>query len=247
MLDTIFKHKSIRQYSDKIVQKQELDEILLAATRASNTGNMQLYSIIVTQDPDLKTKLWESHFKQEMVRQAPVVLTFCADINRFNQWCDARNANHGYDNFLWFYNATIDATIAAQNATLAAETKNMGVCYLGTTTYMAQQIIDILELPKGVVPVTTLVIGYPNEDPQLTDRLPLEAIVHNEKYEQYSTDRINQLYEEKENLVSTQQLIEENKTDNLAQIFTEKRYKKEDNIHFSNEFMEVVRKQGFIS
>lgn len=246
-METIFKHRSIRKYKETPIEEATLNKILEAATRASNTGNMQLYSIIVSKNNDLKKQLWETHFKQPMVLQAPVHLTFCADINRFNKWCELNNTTPGYDNFLWLYNATIDAILASQNASLEAEKNNLGICYLGTTTYMAQKIIDILELPKGVIPVTSVVIGHPDEKPNITDRLPLNGIIHNEKYKDYSDNDIKQIYKTKELLAETKQLIKDNETENLAQIFTDKRYKKDDNIHFSKAFLKVLEQQGFMN
>lgn len=247
MIKEIKQHRSIRKYKSTPVAQEILDEILLAGTRASTTGNMQLYSIIVTKDDELRKQLWECHFKQNMVLQAPVTLTFCADINRFNQWCFQNNAEPGYDNFLWFINASIDALLVSQNVALEAEAHGLGICYLGTTTYMADKIIDILELPKGVIPITTLVVGYPDEQPELTDRLPLKAVVHHEKYKDYDTSSIRQLFEEKHNSEFYRKIVEENGTENLAQVFTEKRYKKADNVFFSKKFIEILEKQGFMS
>lgn len=247
MLDTIFNHRSIRKYKDTPVSEKDLMEILEAGTRASTTGNMQIYSIVVTQDEEMKQQLAPTHFNQPMATQAPVVLTFCADINRFNKWCEARNAEPGYDNFLWFTNAVIDAMLVAQNCCVAAEDKGMGICYLGTTTYTADKIIEILELPKGVIPITTVVMGYPDETPGLTDRLPLEGVVHYEKYKDYSNEDIDRIYAEKEALESTKELLKENNKESLAQIFTDNRYKKADNLHFSKVFFDVLKKQGFFN
>ncbi len=246
-MQTLFEHRSIRKYKNTPVNTKLLEKILLAGTRASNTGNMQVYSIVVTQEPEIRKKLWEVHFKQNMVLEAPVHLTFCADINRFNQWCQLNNAEPGYDNFLWFYNASIDAVLASQNVCIEAEKNGLGICYLGTTTYMADKIIEILHLPQGVVPVTAITLGYPNEEPPLTDRLPLEGVVHYEKYQDYNPEQITRFYSEKDNSELTQKLVAENQTQNLAQIFTEKRYKKVDNIHFSNTFIETLKKQGFMN
>lgn len=246
-MDTLFNHRSIRKYKPTPVDQLTIKNITNAAIRASNTGNMQVYSIIVTTDKAKREKLWEAHFKQPMVMQAPVHITFCADINRFNRWCKINNAEPGYDNFLWLYNATIDAVLASQNLTIAAEKEGLGICYLGTTTYMAQSIIDTLHLPKGVVPVTALVLGYPDETPELADRLPNEGVVHYDTYNEYSDEDIRRIYTEKEELSSTIELIKQNKTKNLAQIFTTKRYKKEDNTHFSNEFLKVLKQQGFMN
>ena len=247
MNKAIKNHRSIRKYKSTKVDKTILDEILKAATRASTTGNMQVYSIVVTQDENIKEELLSAHFNQQMVKQAPIVLTFCADFNRFNKWCEINKANPGYDNFLSFYTASIDALLAAQNAAIEAEEQGLGICYLGTTTYMAKKIIGILDLPKGVVPVTTLVVGYADETPELTDRLPLKSVVHFEKYHDFDDDLITKIYKERENSEETKQLLIENQKETLAQIFTDNRYKKEDNIFFSNEFLKVIEEQGFMN
>lgn len=247
-MDNIFlNHKSIRKYKTNPVSKEILDRILIAGTRASTTGNMQVYSIIVNTEKEIKEKLWSSHFKQKMVLEAPVLLTFCADFNRFNKWCEYRKATPGYDNFLSFFTAAIDALLAAQNVALAAEAEGLGICYLGTTTYMAAQIIDQLKLPKFVVPVTTLTVGYPDENPPLTDRLPLEGVVHYESYKDFSKNDIDSIYREKESLQQTLDLIKQNETETLAQIFTDKRYTKKDNIAFSKALLNVLEKQGFMN
>jgi nitroreductase len=246
MKNTILNHKTIRKYKDSPIDRLLLEGILKAASRASTTGNMQVYSIVVTTDTELRKKLWESHFKQNMVLQAPVILTFCADFNRFNKWCRLRKAEPGYDNFLSFMTAAIDALLAAQNAVLAAEEQGLGICYLGTTLYNADQIIEILDLPKGVVPVTTVVVGYPDESPGLTDRLPIDGIVHYEKYHDYKPEDIERIFAEKDSSELTKKLLVENNLETLAQIFTQKRYTKTDNELISRKLLEVIKKQGFL-
>lgn len=208
---------------------------------------MQVYSIIITTEKELKEKLWECHFRQNMVKQAPVILTFCADFNRFTKWCEQRNASPGYDNFLSFFTAAIDALLVAQNAALAAESFGLGICYLGTTTYMAEKIIEILDLPKYVVPVATLVMGHADESPGLTDRLPVDGVLHQERYKDYSPEDIDRIYKEKESLELTKQLLMENNKGSLAQVFTDNRYTKKDNIAFSQALLKVLKNQGFMN
>lgn len=246
MIEAIKNHKSIRNYKKDQIPDSILTQVLEAASRASTTGNMQLYSIVVTKNEEIKEELWPLHFKQNMIKEAPVVLTFCADINRFNKWCDLRNAEHGYDNFLFFMTAAIDALLAAQNACLEAEANDLGICYLGTTLYMAEPIIKVLNLPKGVIPITTVVLGYPADNPGLTDRLPLEAIIHQETYHDYKTEDIENIFSVKENMDFYKGIVKENEVENLAQVFTIKRYKKADNEHFSKLLMNVLQKQGFL-
>ena len=247
MTDTLLNHRSIRKYKTDPIPTAIMDYILEAGTRASTTGNMQLYSIVVITDETIKEELSPCHFNQAMVKEAPVVLTFCADFNRFNLWCRQRKAEPGYDNFLSFFTAAIDALLAAQNVVVAAEDAGLGTCYLGTTTYMAGKIIDILDLPKGVVPVTTVTVGYPDEWPELTDRLPLEAVVHREKYHDYDASDIDRHYREKELMDTYQTFIKEHNKETLAQVFTDIRYKKDDNILFSKSLIDILTKQGFMN
>jgi len=247
MFDTILNHRTIRKYKTDPIPDEILQYILEAGTRASTTGNMQVYSIISTTDDTIKEALSPCHFNQPMVKEAPVVLTFCADFNRFNKWCRLRKAEPGYDNFLSFFTAAIDALLVAQNVCIAAEDAGLGICYLGTTTYTAEKIIEILDLPKGVVPVTTVTVGYPDEFPELSDRLPMEAVVHHEKYSDYSDSDIDKLYQEKELITTYQEFVKESNKESLAHVYTDVRYKKDDNILFSNALLKVLKKQGFMN
>ncbi|MBP7462852.1 MAG: nitroreductase family protein, partial [Bacteroidales bacterium] len=112
MVKEIFEHRSIRKYKTDSIPAEVMKSVLEAASRAATTGNMQVYSIVVTTDPSIKEQLAPCHFNQPMVKQAPVVLTFCADFNRFMQWCSLRNADAGaYNNFLSFVTAAIDALL----------------------------------------------------------------------------------------------------------------------------------------
>jgi len=246
MTDTYFTRRTIRKYEQREIDNDLLERLLIAGTRSSTTGNMQVYSIIVTRDQVMKKRLAPAHFNQPMVTEAPVVLTFCADFNRFNLWCRQRDAEPGYDNFLSFMTAAIDALIAAQTVCNAAEEEGLGICYLGTATYNADKIIEVLELPKGVVPVATVTMGWPALVPEQPDRLPLEAVVHHEKYHDFTPRMIDDLYRGKEARADSMQFIAENNKTSLAQVFTDVRYKKEDNEYFSEKFLEVIRKQGFM-
>lgn len=246
MLDLLNQHRSVRKYTDQSIAHELLHRLLETSCRASNTGNMQAYSIIVTTDKELKKELAPAHFNQPMIIQAPVVLTFCADFNRFTKWCEQRQAEPGHENFQSFMASAIDAIIAAQTFCIAAESVGLGICYLGTTTYNAREIIDILKLPKLVVPVTTITVGYPADSPEQTDRLPLNAVVHYETYNGFSPADIDKLYSEKENSDFYKQFVKENKKETLAQVFTDIRYSRKNNEFFSEKFLNVLKEQGFL-
>jgi len=244
--EILLTHKSIRKYKDKPIERELLEKIIATSCRASTTGNMQVYSVVNTTDITLKQRLAPAHFNQKMVLTAPNVLTFCADFNRFKRWCYANDAVPGYDNFLSFMTAAIDVLLVSQNVAMIAEEYGLGICYLGTTLYNADSIIEILHLPKGVVPITTLTIGWPDESPKLTDRLPLDAILHQETYNNYSEARINEIYAEKENLPENINYVKINNKSSLAQIFTDIRYTRNDNEYFSEKLFAVLKSQGFM-
>lgn len=237
--------RTIRRYKEKDVTPALLNELMEIACRASTVGNMQTYSVVVTRDAAMKEKLSPAHFNQPMVKKAPVVLTFCVDLNRFSKWCDQRQAIPGYDNLQWFVTGAVDALLAAQTFCVAAEEKGLGICYLGTTTYNPNQIIDALQLPKLVFPITTITLGWPDELPEQVDRLPLEAILHQETYHDYSVEDIDRLYAYKESLPENLKFIAENNKETLAQVFTDVRYKKADSEFFSEVLLETLKKQGF--
>jgi len=103
----------------------------------------------------------------------------------------------------------------------------------------------VLNLPKLVVPIVTLSIGYPDENPPVSDRLPLEGIVHHETYKEYTPERIDQLFQGKEALQENKNFVEENGKENLAQVFTDVRYTKKDMEFFSQKLKDFIREQGF--
>lgn len=246
-MELLNKHVTIRKFKNQPVEPKLLESILYSGTKASTTGNMQVYSVIVTQDETSKQKLVPLHFNQPVAVNAPVLLTFIADFNRFSKWCNFNNAKPGYSNFISFFTAAIDALLVAQNVCIAAENNGLGICYLGTTTYNAREIIGVLNLPKLTFPVTTVALGYPDEKPAFTDRLPLHAVVHHEKYVDYTEEKIRELYSYKENLPEMQQFVNENNKETLAQVFTDVRYTEKDNLLFSEKILQVLREQGFLS
>lgn len=244
-MDFLFQHRSVRQYKKDEIGNDLLIRIIEAGTRASTTGNMQLYSMVVTREPENKSRLAPLHFNQSAVIQAPVLLTICADVNRFTRWCEYRNADASYDHFLWLVNAIVDAMLFAQNICVAAESQGLGICYMGTTLYQAPEIASILNLPAGVLPVTAITMGYPAAETGLTERLPVEAVVHYESYKDYTRERIDELYRDQENLESSKRFVLENKKENLAQVFTDVRYSRKDSVHFSGTLIAAIRRQGF--
>lgn len=248
MIEIMKNRRSIRKYAEQDIPEQLLNELLEVAARASNTGNMQLYSVVVTRNHANKEKLAPAHFNQPMITTAPVVLTFCADANRFVKWAEQRKAEAGFDNLQTFIASTIDAMLFAQAFCDAAEEKGLGICYLGTTAYNADKIIEALSLPRLVVPIVTVTVGYPAQPlPEQVERLPLAAVVHQETYVDYTPESIDRLYADKEALEVSKQFVKENNKETLAQVFTDVRYTKKNNEYFSEVLLKVLKDQGFMS
>ena len=247
MIDRLKNRRTIRKYTEQDIPEELLNELLEVAVRASNTGNMQLYSVVVTRDQSNKEKLAPAHFNQPMITTAPVVLTFCADANRFVKWAEQRKAEAGFDNLQTFIASTIDAMLFVQAFCDAAEEKGLGICYLGTTAYNADKIIEALSVPRLVVPIVTVTVGYPAMPlPEQVERLPLAAVVHQEAYVDYTPDMIDELYGEKEALEVNKQFVKENNKETLAQVFTDVRYTKKNNEYFSEVLLKVLKDQGFM-
>ncbi len=243
-IDLINSHRSIRRFKDRIIETETMNRILECGMRASNTGNMQIYSIILTQDKENIEALSKLHFGQGST--ATAFLTICVDVNRYHHWCRLRGCDEPFDNFLWLMSGTVDASIAAQNICIAAESEGIGFCYLGTVMYNTKAIAELLQLPKGVVPVITLCMGYPNEQPALSERLPLEGVVHQEKYHDYSDEEIDKIHRVREEFPFNQEMVRQNGTRNLAELFTKIRYPKKDNIAVSQSLTEFVKQAGMM-
>lgn len=246
--DTSFflNRRTIRRYRPEPLAPGLLETLLEAAAHAPTTGNMQLYSVVVTTDAGEKKALAPFHFGQPQVESAAAVLTFCADFNRFSRWCLARDAEPCYDNLQSFMAATLDTIAFAQQFNTLAEAAGLGVCWLGTTTYNAPEIAEALNLPELVVPLITLTVGYPADNGEEVGRLPLEAIVHRGTYRNYSASDIARLYSEKESREDSRRFVAENNKETLAQVFTDIRYPRANNELFSGKFLDFLKESCFL-
>ena len=245
-MQTINTRRSIRRYQDKDVDNTLLTRLIKEAERTQTMGNLQLYSVVVTRSEELKAKLAPAHFNQPMVTGAPVVLTFCADYRRTTLWAEQRQATPGYDNPLSFVNAMTDALLFCQTFCNLAEEEGLGCCFLGTTVYQPQSIIDTLQLPELVFPVATITLGWPDESPPLSDRLPVSTIIHEETFHDYSVADIDKAYAYKEQLDENKEFVKINNKQTLAQVFTDCRYTKADCEAMSETLLEALRKQKFL-
>lgn len=230
--------------TDRHISDADLNSLMEAATHAPSTGNMQLYSVIVSRDKAHRDALTELHFNQPAARNADVLLTFCADVRRFGLWCRARHADTGLDNAGGRFTAIIDATIFAQQFVTVAEQAGLGCCYLGAVTYNIAGFKKVLGIPDdgSVIPLFSIAVGYPAELGTPSDRLPLAAIVHHEEYHDPTTTEIDSYYAAKEALEESHRFIAENNLTTLAQVYAHVRYPRQLNESLGADMMAELGK-----
>lgn len=193
------RHRSIRAYKPDPLPAGLVDRVLEQSLQgSSSSGNLNLISVVKTQDTARKQQLFELHGGQPMVQQAPLVLSFCADSFRTREWLARRGARLGFADMVSWHTAAFDAMILAQTAALAFESHGLGICYMGTTLFSMRGIAELLALPDNVLPVTSLVVGWPDEAPSQRDRLPAAAWIHDEVYQRPSGDDIDRRFAQRE-------------------------------------------------
>ena len=243
-IDTLLAHRSVRRFKSQAVNPELLADLVECGLRASNTGNMQLYSVIATQNESLRGELCKLHFGQ--CATAPLWLTVCTDVARYHQYCRVNGCDEPYGNLLWFISALVDASLCAQNICIAAEARGLGFCHLGTVMYNTAQIAALLECPDGVVPVITLALGHPAEEGRLSERIGPDGVLHNETYHPYTDDDIHRIHAVRDNDPFNQEMVRQNGTRNYCEIFTTKRYPRQANESISQALEQFLRQSGML-
>ncbi|MBU8904978.1 NADPH-dependent oxidoreductase [Desertibacillus haloalkaliphilus] len=183
VIRTLTNHRSIRTFTDKQVQEQDIDAIVKAAQAAPSWVNGQQVTIISVTDEQKKQKLSELVGHQASVAQAPLFFVFCADFYRTSIASDIENEPlHAVCDIDSLLVGATDVGLALGNAIAASESLGLGIVPIGGIRRNALEVIELLELPNYVIPISGLCIGYPNEDPGQKPRFPKEAILHEEVY-----------------------------------------------------------------
>lgn len=189
-IEQIHQHGSVRDYQPKSVSREMVEDIVAAGQRASTSSNLQMYSVVATTDAKKRKRLRELCGGQAHVEQAPVFMAWCADLSRLHRACETQGYTQepGYmENLLL---AAVDAALAMQNAALAAESLGLGMCYIGGIRNNPLDVIDLLALPPLAFPVSGMTLGWPESPPPIRPRLPLEAILHWERYDADDEDHL---------------------------------------------------------
>lgn len=244
-IEVMLRHRSIRRFTEEPVGEALLREIVECGLRASNTGNMQLYSVIATREEPRRSQLLQLHYGQ--CATAPLLLTVCTDVHRYHRYCQVNQCDEPYGNLLWWSSALVDASLFAQNLGLAAEARGLGFCHLGTVMYNTAQIAALLECPEGVVPVITLALGHPAEEGRMSERIGPEGVLHSEVYHPYTDDDIRRIHAVRDTDPFNQEMVRQNGTRNYCEIFTTKRYPRQMNEEVSAKLEAFLRGSGMMS
>jgi FMN reductase (NADPH) len=182
-IELIHKHGSVRRYKTDPVPHEMVKTIVQAGQRAATSSNLQMFSVVALTDPDKRLQMQTYCGGQKHISQAPIFLTWVADLSRLERICQARGytqESEGVENFLL---AAVDAAIAAQNAGLAAESLGLGFCYIGAIRNNPRQVIELLNLPRLTFPLVGMSLGWPVKAPTIRPRLPLDAILYWDEYD----------------------------------------------------------------
>lgn len=196
--DLMIKRRSVRVYKDQEIQQDLIDKLLDAANNCPSGGNIQPLSIITIQTTEGREYLGKMFGSQPWVRNAPLSMIFCIDFNRIKKWATLSDTDFQGENALsHFLIAYADLMCAAQNVTMTAESFGLGSVYVGSIQGIMNEIRDHFSIPKLVLPMMLLCIGYPESIPKTIPKLERKVIAHKEKYNQLSDADIQQAYEDK--------------------------------------------------
>ncbi|MGA2491307.1 MAG: NADPH-dependent oxidoreductase [Anaerolineales bacterium] len=195
-IDFINLHASVRHYKPDPLPNSVIETIVAAGQRASTSSNMQAYSVIAVTEAGKRGRLAGLCGNQQFIAEAPIFLVWCADLARLDHACQLRGYIQDTTYIESFLIAVVDSALAAQNAALAAESLGLGICYIGSIRNNPQEVIDMLELPHLVFPITGMTIGWPSKPPHLRPRLPLNSILHWDHYNRTHEDEALQEYDQ---------------------------------------------------
>lgn len=186
VIETILNHRSVRSFEDRQLTQEQIELIVQSAQAASTSSFIQAYSIIGVTDSYKKSKLAEFAGNQSYVAENGHFLIFCADLYRHDLigQMEGKEVQPSLESTEKFMVAVIDATLAAQNAAIAAESMGLGICYIGGIRNNLNEVCQLLKTPERVIPLFGLAIGYPNKSTDKKPRLPMGNVYHENEYEQ---------------------------------------------------------------
>lgn len=175
-------HRSIRKFTDEPLPDETVADIVRSGLSAATSSNLQATTVIRVRNPDARAKIAEVAGGQTQIETAGAFMVWCADLHRVGLACDIAGGSMTTGMTEQFIIATVDVSLAAQNAVVAAEALGLGICYIGAIRNDPQVVADLLELPDHVYPVFGLCLGHPDQDPEVKPRLPMATVLKDDVY-----------------------------------------------------------------
>ena len=196
IIESLMGHRSIRQFTEKEIDNELLCQLISAGQAAASSSFLQGVTIIRISDPDKRAKFSKLAGNQSQIISSPEFLVFCADLNRSTRCCHEHGTlpTEGFTE--QFIIATVDTALYAQNVVVAAESKGLGICYIGAIRNDPTLATSLLDLPENVYPVFGLCIGYPAENPEVKPRLPVSVILKENSYDSNDEEEQIDSYDE---------------------------------------------------
>ncbi|MGA2504284.1 MAG: NADPH-dependent oxidoreductase [Anaerolineales bacterium] len=194
-IDLIHHHTSVRHYKPDPLPSSMVETIISAAQCASTSSNLQAYSVVAVTGLEMRTRFSKLCGNQAHIREAPVLLVWCADLARLDRVCKLRGYTQVTEFTENFLIAAVDTSLAAQNAALAAESLGLGICYIGSIRNNSTATIELLNLPKLTFPVTGMTLGWPEQQQNIRPRLPLHSVLHWESYSDKTEEETLRAYD----------------------------------------------------
>ena len=196
LLKVINNHRSIRTFQSKKIEEHLFEQIIMAGQSSASSSFIQACTIIRVKDLEKRKALREIAGGQSYVEEAPEFLVYCADLNRPYNCCENHDKEPVKGLTEQFIIATVDAAIVAQSTVIAAESLGLGICYIGALRNDPFKVSELLELPDHVYPVFGLCLGYPDENPEVKPRLPLDVFLKDDVYDHKKDMEKIALYDE---------------------------------------------------
>lgn len=180
---SVLGRRTLRRYTNDPVDPAHLDMLLACAQSAPAKSDLQQYSVVVVEDAAKREKIGDWLSSMAWVKTAPALLIFCGDMRRNRRICEMRGYKHANDNVDTFMNAAVDAGLALGFFMSAAERTGLGCCPLSMVRNHVEALSELLGLPDGVFPVAGLTVGWPSDQSRSSLRLPPQAVVHRDSYD----------------------------------------------------------------
>lgn len=181
----LLNHRSVRAYTREPLPPSTIETLVAAAQSAPSSSNLQVWSVIAVENSEIKARLAEYAGDQTQIREAPLLLVWLADLARLEALGTARGQpTEGLAFLETLFVGLIDASLAAQNALVAAESLGLGTVYIGAIRNRPEEVAELLGLPPNVLAVVGLCVGHP--DPAcptgIKPRLAPDVVLHRERY-----------------------------------------------------------------